>query len=240
MVRFASIVAAAGALAACGPAWAAPEITLAAIATGRLYVVGTTDRPHMPVVLEDKFRTESDDKGKFQYELVYHPARCIVAATIDGKAVEAVVSNCGQQCTLAPPNAAAGAASATAPLPAMPGRAGLPAAAGPPTRAPRRTGRMLRRLRSARAPHRSPPHRLRPGRRPAQPGRSRSSGRRGRLSAPSRRRLRRPVPSSPRSRPASPGRRRVRPPTMPVRRSPTDRRTTWSRMQPDRGVHQGS
>ncbi|MER2194280.1 hypothetical protein [Methylobacterium brachiatum] len=135
MVRFASIVAAAGALATCGPAWAAPEITLAAIATGRLYVVGTTDRPHMPVVLEDKFRTESDDKGKFQYELVYHPARCIVAATIDGKAVEAVVSNCGQQCTLAPPNAAAGAASAAAPLPAMPGRAGLPAAAGPPTRA---------------------------------------------------------------------------------------------------------
>ncbi|KNY23802.1 hypothetical protein [Methylobacterium sp. ARG-1] len=129
MVRFASIVAAAGALAACGPAWAAPEITLAAIATGRLYVVGTTDRPHMPVVLEDKFRTESDDKGKFQYELVYHPARCIVAATIDGKAVEAVVSNCGQQCAVAPPNAAA-------PLPAMPGRAGLPAAAGPPTRAP--------------------------------------------------------------------------------------------------------
>jgi hypothetical protein len=136
LVRFASILAAAGALATCGPAWAAPEITLAAIATGRLYVVGTTERPHMPVVLEDKFRTESDDKGKFQYELVYHPSRCIVAATIDGKAVEAVVSNCGQQCVAASQNAAAGAA---APRPALPGRMGSAAtanpAAGPPQRA---------------------------------------------------------------------------------------------------------
>ena len=136
MVRFVAIVAAsgAGALAACGPAWAAPEITLAAIATGRLYIVGTTEKPHMPVVLEDKFRTESDDKGKFQYELVYHPARCIVSASIDGKAVEAVVSNCSEQCPVVPVNAAlgpAGAATATS-LPAMPKPpAGTPSGTGP-------------------------------------------------------------------------------------------------------------
>lgn len=119
MVRFASIVAAAGAaaLAWCGPASAAPEITLAAIATGRLYIVGTTERPHMPVVLEDKFRTESDEKGRFQYELVYHPSRCIVSAMIDGKSVEAVVSNCGQTCTAAPQTAAVGPASVTPPQP---------------------------------------------------------------------------------------------------------------------------
>lgn len=132
MVRFASIVAAAGAgaLAWCGPASAAPEITLAAIATGRLYIVGTTERPHVPVVLEDKFRTESDQNGRFQYELVYHPSRCIVSAMIDGKSVEAVVSNCGQTCEAAPQTAATGPASVT-----LPGQAAPPAARTPPQRA---------------------------------------------------------------------------------------------------------
>ncbi|MDP4003604.1 hypothetical protein [Methylobacterium sp. NEAU K] len=136
MVRFASIVAAAGAaaLAACGTARAASDITFAAVATGRLYVIGTTENPHTPVVLEDQFRTESDDKGKFQYELVYHPARCIVSATIEGKTVEAVVSNCSQQCQIGPRSNPAGPAAA-APPPALPGQAGPPAlltpAAGP-------------------------------------------------------------------------------------------------------------
>jgi hypothetical protein len=78
-------------------AWAGSDITAAAIATGRLYVIGTTDHPHTPVMLDEKFRTESDDKGKFQYELVYYPSSCIVAASIDGMVHEAVVSNCGQQ-----------------------------------------------------------------------------------------------------------------------------------------------
>ncbi|MBE7197721.1 MAG: hypothetical protein INR70_07965 [Parafilimonas terrae] len=101
MARLISIAAAgAAALLVSGSAWAASDITIAAIATGRLYVVGTTDQPRMPVVLDGQFRTESDDQGKFQYELVYHPPRCIVSAAIAGKAFEAVVSNCGEQCTL--------------------------------------------------------------------------------------------------------------------------------------------
>ncbi|MCJ2136373.1 hypothetical protein MKK69_20355 [Methylobacterium sp. J-026] len=108
MAHLISIAAAAGtaALLSCGAARAASDITIAAIATGRLYVVGTTDQPHMPVVLDGQFRTESDDGGKFQYELVYHPARCIVSATIAGKAYPAVVSNCGEQCTLPAPGGA--------------------------------------------------------------------------------------------------------------------------------------
>ncbi|SDO26354.1 hypothetical protein SAMN05216360_1185 [Methylobacterium phyllostachyos] len=77
---------------------AASDITIAAIATGRLYVLGRTEHPHTTVVLDDQFRTESDQTGKFQYELVYHPARCIVSAAIDGKTYEAAVSNCGEQC----------------------------------------------------------------------------------------------------------------------------------------------
>jgi hypothetical protein len=99
-------IAAAGAVAllVCGSAQAASDITIAAIATGRLYVVGTTDQPHMPVVLDGRFRTESDDQGKFQYELVYHPPRCIVSAEIAGRAYEAVVGNCSQQCALPEPS----------------------------------------------------------------------------------------------------------------------------------------
>jgi hypothetical protein len=87
-------------LAVGGPVQAASDVTLAAITAGRLYVVGTTDNPHTPVVLDGQFQTESDDKGRFQYELLYHPARCVVSATIEGKAYGAVVSNCAEQCSV--------------------------------------------------------------------------------------------------------------------------------------------
>ncbi|MHB2209247.1 hypothetical protein [Methylobacterium sp. CM6257] len=105
---------------------------MAAITTGRLYVVGTTERPHTAVTLDDRFRTESDDTGKFQYELVYHPARCIVSAVIEGKAHEAVVTNCGQQCQPGQENLGATAPSAAvAPLlPAAVQPAGKPASMG--------------------------------------------------------------------------------------------------------------
>lgn len=93
----AAMMAGAAALLLSGTPSAASDITIAAIATGRLYVVGTSERPHTAVVLDDRFRAESDDDGKFQYELIYHPASCIVAATIEGAIHEAVVSNCGQQ-----------------------------------------------------------------------------------------------------------------------------------------------
>ncbi|SDN05951.1 hypothetical protein SAMN05216360_105232 [Methylobacterium phyllostachyos] len=104
MAHWIAIAAAAGAAAwvTCGSAWATSDITIAAIATGRLYVVGSTDQPHTPVVLDGQFRTESDDQGKFQYELVYHPSRCIVSAMIAGEAHEAVVGNCGGSCALPP------------------------------------------------------------------------------------------------------------------------------------------
>lgn len=92
-----AVLSGAMALAFSMSASAASDITVAAITTGRLYVVGTTDRPHTAVVLDDRFRTESDETRRFQYELVYHPANCVVSAAIDGAIHEAVVSNCGQQ-----------------------------------------------------------------------------------------------------------------------------------------------
>lgn len=128
-------MAGAAALGLCNPAFAASDITIAAIATGRLYVGGSTERPHTPVLLDGQFRTESDDRGTFQYELVYHPARCIVSAQIDGKAYEAVVSNCGQQCQSNPPQTVGSTRPAPAhsvkPAPA-PRRPGAAAAAEPP------------------------------------------------------------------------------------------------------------
>lgn len=133
MLRPLSIAAAAQAatLSFYGTAFAASDITIAAIATGRLYIVGTTERPHTPVVLDDQFRTTSDDKGTFQYELIYHPARCIVSAVIEGKAYEAVVSNCGQHC---PPGPSLGSEAVVAarpqPVPSRP--AGLSGSAGAP------------------------------------------------------------------------------------------------------------
>ena len=137
MIRAVSIAIAAEALllGLCQTSLAASDITIAAIATGRLYVVGTTERPHQPVVLDGQFQTESDEAGKFQYALIYHPARCIVSALIDGKAYEAVVGNCGQQ---GPPGSTAssgpmkGAASAGLATQGPPGPQGPAGPAGPP------------------------------------------------------------------------------------------------------------
>jgi hypothetical protein len=121
LAHLTSIAAAgAAALMICGSAQAASDITIAAIATGRLYVVGTTDQPHMPVVLDGRFRTESDDQGKFQYELVYHPPRCIVSAAIDGRTHEAVVSNCGEPCALPAPGTGNASADRDMPRSAAP------------------------------------------------------------------------------------------------------------------------
>ena len=90
-------VANAVALAFGNPAHADPGITVAAIATGRLYVVGTTDQPHTSVSLDGKFTAESNDKGKFQFELVYYPAGCVVRATIGAQTYQAHVEQCGEK-----------------------------------------------------------------------------------------------------------------------------------------------
>lgn len=137
MVRFARMLLATGAvsLAVVQTARAGSDITLAAIATGRLYVVGTTERPNTPVVLDGQFRTESNDKSLFQYELLYHPSRCIVSAVIDGKTYEAVVSNCGEVCR---PESAGASGAAFIPLPPA-GLQSVPAA-GPPRQQPSSKG----------------------------------------------------------------------------------------------------
>ncbi|WP_204262973.1 hypothetical protein [Methylobacterium sp. BTF04] len=93
--------------------------------------MGTTERPHMPVVLEDRFNTESDDAGKFQFEEVYHPARCIVGVVIDGRTFEAVVGNCGQQGPPGEPGTAKMTGTVT-PQPTQIGPRGPVGLTGPP------------------------------------------------------------------------------------------------------------
>ena len=139
MIRAVSIAIAAEALllGLCQTSSAASDVTTAEIASGRLYVFGKTERPRQPVVLDGQFRTESDEAGKFQYTLIYHPARCIVSATIDGKAYEAVVGNCGQQGppgsvnSSLPMNGATRAGLATQGPPGPPGPPGPQGPAGP-------------------------------------------------------------------------------------------------------------
>ena len=109
------------------PVWAAADITAATITAGRLYVLGKTDVPRTPVLLEARFRAESDDAGNFQFEVIYHPARCIVSADIGGRTYEAVVSNCGEQGPAGEP----GRATVTGALAAQPSPVGSQGARGP-------------------------------------------------------------------------------------------------------------
>ncbi|GJD53122.1 hypothetical protein OPKNFCMD_5893 [Methylobacterium crusticola] len=120
------------------PALAGADIVAASIVMGRLYVLGWTERPSTRVTLDDRFETTSDASGIFQFELVHHPASCIVEARVEGGRYRAVVSNCGRFVCATDPDAAAAAggvpaspAPATAPAPGE--GAGRPTEASAPT-----------------------------------------------------------------------------------------------------------
>ncbi|TXN22747.1 hypothetical protein [Methylobacterium thuringiense] len=103
MMVAASLAGYGGSIAA---AVAADEIVIATITGGRLFVLGTTSESRQRVVLDGRFETTSDEARSFQFELVYHPATCIVGATIGNETREAVVSNCSQRSATADPNPA--------------------------------------------------------------------------------------------------------------------------------------
>lgn len=73
------------------------DISMAALALGRLYVVGTTAEPHTPVTLDHRFHTTSDEAGRFSFEEIYSPVTCIVGINVDARTYTAVVSNCALQ-----------------------------------------------------------------------------------------------------------------------------------------------
>lgn len=81
---------------------AASDISVATLAIGRLYVIGTTQEPNTPVTLEKRFHTTSDALGRYAFEEIYHPATCIVGVDIEARTYQAVVSNCAQQIRTGP------------------------------------------------------------------------------------------------------------------------------------------
>lgn len=84
-------------LRALDEAAAAGELSVvsATIENGRLSVAGVTDAPRARVTLDGRFRTRSNGRNVFRFDLLYRPGDCQVEVSSgDGKA-EALVQYCG-------------------------------------------------------------------------------------------------------------------------------------------------
>jgi hypothetical protein len=76
---------------------AATELAVckAAVEEGRLIVVGTTSRPNLPVVLDQKYTARSDAAGVFRYGGLYLPTDCVLRLDSAGETIRALVQFCG-------------------------------------------------------------------------------------------------------------------------------------------------
>jgi hypothetical protein len=88
---------AAAALIATSPAVAGFKIRAARIAAGDLWVMGEVDEPNTAVTLDDSFTEKSDSRGRFQFQIPYHPATCAVVLKTARQARAVVIANCGQR-----------------------------------------------------------------------------------------------------------------------------------------------
>jgi hypothetical protein len=88
---------AAAALIATSPALAEFKIRAARIAAGDLWVMGEVDEPNTAVTLDDSFTEKSDSRGRFQFQIPYHPATCAVVLKTARQARAVVIANCGQR-----------------------------------------------------------------------------------------------------------------------------------------------
>jgi hypothetical protein len=117
---------------------AALKITNAQIAGARLVVEGTGAERGEEVTLEGQFVTKADRRGRFSFEIAYHPPSCMIAVKWKSETAEGVVANCGQRGPSGPPGSIGtmGPAGPAGP-PGPPGQAGeaSQAAAGPKARA---------------------------------------------------------------------------------------------------------
>src|SRR5215210_1066169 len=84
------------ALLAGGSALAEIRIAGARITEGQLWALGQADEPNAPVTLDDAFEQTTDNRGRFEFHVVYHPATCIVTIKTAAQAKQAVVASCGQ------------------------------------------------------------------------------------------------------------------------------------------------
>src|SRR5215210_8608903 len=102
-----------------GSALAEIGISGARITEGQLWVLGQADEANASISLEDAFEQTTDNRGRFEFRVVYHPATCIVTVKTAAQSQQAVVAGCGQ----AGPKGDPGPEG----RPGPPGPAGLPA-----------------------------------------------------------------------------------------------------------------
>lgn len=110
------------------PSLAAMSIAEAKIGEGKLTVSGAGAEGNAEVMLDGKFTAQSSRRGRFSFEVVYHPPGCVVEVSSKQERAKAVVANCGEQ---GPPGPA-GAAGAPGPAGPQgpPGPVGAAGAAG--------------------------------------------------------------------------------------------------------------
>jgi hypothetical protein len=76
-----------------GPAAASIRITSSIYENGMLLVAGQTG-PHKRVSLDDKYVTQSDGDGRFEFHAPYRPETCMANITTDEDAYSTVITNC--------------------------------------------------------------------------------------------------------------------------------------------------
>ena len=92
-----------GLLGASVPATAAFVINDARIGQGDLLVRGEVDEPNSTITLDDSFSERTDQQGRFEFRLQYHPATCTVLLKAGQQVRPVVIENCGQRGPSGPP-----------------------------------------------------------------------------------------------------------------------------------------
>jgi hypothetical protein len=75
------------------------EVTIndATIEGGKLIVEGAGAEQGEDVTLEGQFTSKAERRGRFRFEVTYHPPTCMVAVKWRQESARGVVSNCGEQ-----------------------------------------------------------------------------------------------------------------------------------------------
>ena len=90
------IASSAPAVLAAPSALAEIRVSGARITEGQLWVLGQADEPNASITLDDAFEQTTDNRGRFEFRIVYHPATCIVTIKMASQMRQAVVAGCGQ------------------------------------------------------------------------------------------------------------------------------------------------
>jgi hypothetical protein len=123
------------------PAESFAELALsdARIADGKLVVSGSGATNGENVTLEKQFTVKAGRRGRFTFEVVYHPSTCVIEVSSKGETAQAVVASCGERGPAGPegPKGAEGAAASGAAAAGPPGPVGPQGPQGEPGPKPR-------------------------------------------------------------------------------------------------------